>query len=187
MDTVHIQGLTEALAGLDKLAKLSTTERDRAFSAGLRKVGRGIRQDAIHEVSNRYAIAARARSQGVQNPRFPNGSSVEIWADRKPRTTFQWAFKPASYKTKHTRRGMKYVSWQIRKGQTITSRTAFVAKNRPWIRRAGTSTPITVVRGPSLHGILRGPTMRQPIEAAAARRVNGDFVPEFHRVIERWL
>lgn len=185
--TVHVQGLTEALAGIAKLAKLSTSERDRAFSAGLRKVGRGVRQDAIAKVREGYAISARARSQGILQPRFPNGSSVEIWADRKPRTAFQWAFKPASYRSRQTRRGMKNVSWQIRQGQTVTSPTAFTAKGRPWIRPRGRRRPLNVVRGPSMHGIVRGPTLRQPLEMAVAMRVGSDFVPEFQRVIARWL
>ena len=184
--SAKIDGLVEAMAGLDKLAKLSTSERDRAFNAGLRKVGRGVRKDAMAEVSNRYAIAARARSQAVQQPRFPNGSSVEIWADRKPRTVFQWAFKPVSYRTRHTKRGMKPLSWQIRKGKAISSRRAFATKGLPWIR-SGSRTPINVLHGPSVHGVMRGPTMRGPISQAVDRRLAGDFVPEFQRAMERWL
>lgn len=144
------------------LAKLSSHDIPKAIRAGVRDAAKAGRTTLAKSIGQRYSLSAGRIKQDVSQAQFRDGGQTAIIrTSRKPITAMQ--FKP-----KQTSSGL---SMSIYRGQRTVVKSAFLAKGKPFKRRAKERMPLDVIHGPSIHAIYTGGHWAPALQARTELRI----------------
>lgn len=158
----------------EALAKLSTLDIPKVIKAGVADAARGGRTAISTNIRASYTLSAGRIKQDVSKPRFSDGGQTAIiHTNRRPITAMQ-------YKARETRKGL---SMSIYKGQRTVVRNGFIAKGLPFRREGKARYPLSVIHGPSIHGIYTGGRHATEIQQATEQRIEEQLVKGITRRI----